>query len=258
VLQVTALLRTPTAGADDAVADNVWDLAAKWTVEGQPHDAAKLLQVLAALRREPGLQAYAELLDAFPAFGAKATEAVAAYGSAWDAWHARAASARRGGLGGVYSAVADALLDVLVGDVWQGLQRLHPVGALMQGLLGATENGEGSFSYATWYHVCLGSVLYGRPASTMQRAHVADVVLQSMRVAGETVADVDGEEYRAAQANNGGPDAAAINGCLVAVFDGNAATGLRLLLELKQTWAAAAVGDLLWHAGVSHVRSHAG
>ena len=80
------------------MAADVWDIAAKLTVEGQPRDAGKLLQLLASLRREPELGAFAALLLSFPLVDASgAGEGSAQYAAAWAAWKQVGTAAETGG-----------------------------------------------------------------------------------------------------------------------------------------------------------------
>jgi hypothetical protein len=235
-------LRHPGAGVDAHLSRDCWDVVAKLAVEGQPHDAGKLLQVLARVRGgDKEIEEYANLLLAYPQLGAGATQAPAAYSRAWDAWHARALALRRAGLAvGHSSGVAEALMEVLCGQPWAaptstssqvGLTRLACQGTLLSSPeAGSIVDADDPFPYARWYYLVLVNLLYCRSASSLTKAVLGQVVSDAISVCGEDSADP-------------------LLGTFARTLQGDAAASMQQLQAINHLWAATHLADLLWHAG---------
>lgn len=280
LLRILGPLRSPAAATSAALEREVWDVVAKLTVEGSPSDAGKLLRLLAQLKRDSNMEAFAQLLIAFPPFSTGAAgEGAAAYASSWSAWKAQAVSFRRQSAGMLNNEpVWDALLDVVSGAIWssspsalsndgfsssqpRGLQRL-PISP--GGIVSAAVNDpEQEFPYAEWPYICLCSVLYGGGSSTQQspstlnRTSIAKAVGDAMRLGGEHIDDVDLDSDIDAQIASGVIDADAaadvqrqrLLASLVRTLEGDASAPLRFLPSCDLFPAAAHLADLLWHAG---------
>ena len=175
-------LRRPSAATDDALARDVFDLAARLATQGAPRDAGGLLRIVALPRGDRALLAVAELLAAYPPMAGAAGAAGAAE-AAWLQWRARAAALREQfraatGLGEPLWAdtraglreVVGALLDVLCGDGCEriggaepALRRLPWRGTLVARAL--SEGGGGAAAPCDWAwrwdHILICSILFG-------------------------------------------------------------------------------------------------
>jgi len=260
-----ALLQTPNASVDQEVAASVWDAALKLVIEGRPKDAAKLLTVLASVRRDASTARLAALVGSCPlsphvhvSGGDAPAGGEATGGAALEAWAAGAEALlgelRAGGVWDPRSGEAEAgghLLQLMVrpqeaASVLDSIELRGPL--LLAGVdlasLSPAAQEEALRPYRGWAYCALVQLTYARsPAAGLSQRAVAEVASQAMGACGSAAADGEG----AAAVG----DSAALCRAFCALLEGNAAAGLQHLLSERPsaTWASAPLADLLWHAG---------
>jgi hypothetical protein len=263
-----ALLQTPNASVDQEVAASVWDAALKLVIEGRPKDAAKLLTVLASVRRDASTARLAALVGSCPlsphvyTSGGDAPAVIEATGgAALEAWavgaEALLGELRAGGVWDPRSGEAEAgghLLQLMVrpqeaASILGSIELRGPL--LLAGVdlaaLSPAAQEEALRPYRGWAYCTLVQLTYARlPAAGLSQRAVAEVASHAMAACGSAA---PGEEGAAAVG-----DSAALCRAFCALLEGNAAAGLQHLLSERPsaTWASAPLADLLWHAG--HLR----
>ena len=239
-------LRQPRAATDPGVAADVWDVAVKLTLEGQPRDAGKLLKLLSAVRREPEVAELAALLLAYPTFDAAAAESASAFGSVWDAWHVRARAARSAGLCRGYStAAAEGLVAVLAGDVVPGLRRISIGGTL----LALDDGSDGMPPYTHWVHALLNSALYATSSAGLGSSSLRALAQRAMEATGEPIAGEDRAIDSVSATDGNDADIATLNAAFLGALGGDVGGVLRALSVHGHAASAAHLADLVWAAG---------
>ncbi len=254
---VLRALRGPAAVSNPAIASDVWDLSAKLVVEGEPHDAGKLLALLGTASRSREIAAFADLLCAFPLLSSAAAAGGAAYGAGWGAWKAATTAFLRGAEGERFApltpgapgfnAVWHSLLVVLTGgDAWTALAaiRVRPLSAVWSGA---------ETPFARWFTLATVTVLYGLlPATDYGRAGLVRTLKACLNVGGMDLDEgvmVGGAEGLSGL-DPGSLTASHLLACLVRTFEGDATVAVELLPLYDAPWAAAHLTDLLWLGGM--------
>ena len=265
VLKVVNALRSPAAATAGAAAEReAWDVVVKLALEGEPNDAGRLLQLVAATRDCRETAQLAELLKGYPLL-ADALERPRAHakalGDAWAQWRAGLLAFRRAMLASVTGArflshlghLPGMLLDVLCGDSWAATPACSVSCATAADPCGSHSRAEQGVSrcaglqllqrhagsqdrpYRTWMYEAGAQLLYGERCPLEYSAPALATLLGAAMARAGVDSEAEGTLLHA----------------FVHILRGNTALALSNFTAFRQPWASAHFADLLWHCSSS-------